>query len=129
MSTLKVTTIQTSAGGAVTLTKQSANKVWLNFKSDDPSIRDSFNITTMTDGGNCNYTHNFTNNMGNDDYSPVGFIKDGVNNDFCRVCASIDGDTFSPSALQIRPAATHASSFQTGFDPGYVCTQINGDLA
>ena len=31
MSTLKVTTIQTSAGGAVTLTNKSANKSWVNY--------------------------------------------------------------------------------------------------
>ena len=44
MSTLKVTTVQTSAGGAVTLTKQHAAKAWWNLNGTGTiALRDSFN--------------------------------------------------------------------------------------
>ena len=131
-SELRVNTLKDASGNnsiATSFVAGGSAKAWVNFKADDPSVRDSLNIASMTDGGNCNYTHNFTNSMGNDDYSPVGFVKDGSTNTFGRLYASIDGDTFSTSALQVRPSATNDSSFTTAFDPGYVCTQINGDLA
>ena len=131
MSEIRVTTISDTAGtGPVTLTKQHAAKVWCNFDADAPSIRDSFNTSSVTDGGNCDYTYNFTNNMGNVNYVPAGFIKDGASpNTFSRVFAAKDADTFSTGALQCSPSATNASTFTSAFDPDYVCVMIMGDLA
>ena len=130
MSELRVTTISDTAGtGPVTLTKQSAAKVWCNFDADAPSIRDGFNTSSVTDGGNCDYTYNFTNNMGNVNYVPAGFIKDGASNTFSRIFASIDGDTYSASSLQARPSAVNASTFTSAYDPDYVGVMIMGDLA
>jgi len=130
MSDLRVNTISASNGTSpVTLTKQSAAKCWVNYNSAAPSVRDSLNLSSVLDGGSCNYTNNFTSSMGNSDYAPSGFIKDGASNNYVRAYASIAADTFSTSALQIRPAATNATAFTTSFDPSYVCTQIQGDLA
>ncbi len=49
MSTLKVTTIQTSAGGAVTLTKQEATKQWISYDGANNEIEGSLNVTSVTD--------------------------------------------------------------------------------
>jgi hypothetical protein len=70
MSTLKADTIQSTGGGAATLTKQSAAKAWIHFTAvSSHAIRGSFNVSTLTDVGTGDSQYNFTNNMTNDDYS------------------------------------------------------------
>lgn len=128
MSTLTVTNIQ-ATGETATRAVSGVAAVWCNYVADGPSINDSVNISSVTDGGNCNYTYNFSNNMANDDYCPTGYIKDGGNTLYVRNCASIDADTMSTSAFQARPAATNATTFTTAFDPNLCCVSITGDLA
>ncbi len=68
MSEIRVTTVSDTAGtGPVTLTKQAANKGYLNFAGNagTPSATDSFNHSSITDGGTGIFACNFTNNMAN----------------------------------------------------------------
>ena len=50
--------------------QQGLAKCWANVagQSDPASLRDSFNISSLTDVGGGNYGLNFSNNMSNDDY-------------------------------------------------------------
>jgi hypothetical protein len=128
MSTIKVTNIK-ATGETASRAVSGVAAVWCNFDADAPNIRDSINTSSVTDGGNCNYTYNFSNNMGNANYVPAGYIKDGANINYSRVLASIDADTYSASALQVRPSAVNAGTLTTAFDPDYVCVMIMGDLA
>ena len=71
MSTLKADTIQSTSGGAATLTKQSAAKAWLNHTQvSTHAIQGSFNISSITDAGT-GYTNpiSFTNNMSDANYA------------------------------------------------------------
>ena len=49
MSTLKADTIQSTSGGAATLTKQHAAKAWVNFNGTIHDYYDSFNHSSLTD--------------------------------------------------------------------------------
>ena len=96
MSTIKVDTIQTRSGvseigidklkgassassisvvgeGGTTTTnlQQGLAKSWVNIagQSTPASLRDSFNISSLTDVNTGDYTPNFSNNMSNDDYA------------------------------------------------------------
>ena len=128
MSTITVTNIK-ATGETASRSVSGVAAAWCNFDADAPTIRDSINTSSVTDGGNCNYTYNFTNNMGNSNYVPSGFIKDGASINYSRVFSSIDADTYSVSALQARPSAVNASTLTTAFDPDYVCVTIHGALA
>jgi hypothetical protein len=66
LSDLKVTTISDLAGtGPVTLTKQSAAKIFCNFTMvTTTAIRDSLNCSSITDTGVGEATINFTSSMG-----------------------------------------------------------------
>ena len=65
MSTIKVDTVQSSGGGAVTLTQQAAAKAIGTIDTDtDNSIDFSFNIASYTDRATGSLYGNFTNNMG-----------------------------------------------------------------
>lgn len=77
MSTLKVTTIQTSAGGAVTLTKQSAAKAWGDFDATGtPHADNSFNFSSVTDVAAAKFDAAFTNNMANANYASASMAGD-----------------------------------------------------
>ena len=73
MSTLKADTIQSTGGGAVTLTKQSAAKAWANINGTaaTPVFRDSFNCSSLTDNTGGNYAPQLTNAMSNGNFSQV----------------------------------------------------------
>ncbi len=63
MSTLKADTIQSTGGGAATLTKQHAAKSWLQYNQVTPAVTGSFNISTVTDTGAGDFTPNFSSAM------------------------------------------------------------------
>ena len=71
MSTLKVTTIQTSAGGAVTLTKADTIKFRSMHSGDSPTVDDSLNQSSLDDISAGNYRYNFTNNFSNGFYTTI----------------------------------------------------------
>ena len=69
MSTLKADTIQSTSGGAATLTKQHAAKAWVDFDGSAASYNASFNTSSSTDNGTGDYTFTLTNSMGSANYA------------------------------------------------------------
>ena len=116
-------------GNATTNLQQGLTKHWCNYNADGSSVNDSFNNSSMSDYATCNYGYNFTNNMGNNDYCPSGFIRDGSDNTHLRCVQSIDTSNFTTSVITIRPAGVNASAYLTNFDPIDVTLHITGDLA
>jgi len=78
MSTLKADTIQSTGGGAATLTKQSAAKVFVDYTSVSATAINgsaSFNVSSVSDGGAGLTTINITNAMSEVNYSlPTGTL-------------------------------------------------------
>ena len=73
MSTLKADTIQSTSGGAATLTKQHAAKAWGDFElSGTHSFADSFNMSSITDNAVGKTTLALTNSMGSANYACSG---------------------------------------------------------
>ena len=72
MSTLKVNTIQNTSAAHSSTPQQIAEgraKVWVNLQGDGTAaIRDSFDVSSITDNSTGNYTITFSNEMSNDDY-------------------------------------------------------------
>jgi hypothetical protein len=80
MSELRTDTITASDGTSpVTLTKQSAAKAWVNLNGDTASIRNSNNLTSLTDNGSGRYQINFSNSMSDGDYSVSGACNEENN--------------------------------------------------
>lgn len=71
MSTLKADTIETRAGGPVSLTKQSAAKFFshVDMTIATPTIKGSMNLASITDNGAGDHTLTFTNAMSNSGYA------------------------------------------------------------
>ncbi len=74
MSTLKADTIQSTGGGAATLTKQSAAKAWgtVDNSGATMTLKNSFNQSSVSDDATARATYSWTNSMNNDDYALSG---------------------------------------------------------
>ena len=68
MSVLKADTIQSTGGGAATLTKQIAPKTFSLSTADGTSISASFNISSLSDDGTALQTFSLTNSMSDANY-------------------------------------------------------------
>jgi len=99
MSTLKADTIQNTSGGAATLTKQQACKMWVHIAMYTPAITDSFNTSSLTDTG-----------VGNGDVSLTNALSSSIRaaNGFAGSCVSgrtasfnSTGQTASVVAIQL----------------------------
>ena len=73
MSTLKVTTIQDTSGSNASTSEQIAQgraKAWVNFNGTSTvAIRDSFNVSSITDVGTGQYGVNINSAMANANYT------------------------------------------------------------
>ena len=126
MSTLKADTIQSTSGGAATLTKQSAAKSWWQVDGTSTAhINDSFNTSGLTDNGTGDYTITYTNNMDNATYSAVGSCgRNGGS--YAGGDCEIPGPA-TPTASAIRFYTYNYDA--TLADVVYISGQICGDLA
>ena len=81
MSTLKTGTVQNNTGTGAPLFKNNSGteigqlaKAWINFNGTGTvAIRDSFNVTSLTDEDTGRYTVNFTNAFPDTNYCPLHF--------------------------------------------------------
>lgn len=81
MSTIKVTNIQDTSGGNSSTSEEifeGRAKAWVNFNGNtgtqgqsDVTIRNSFNVNSVTDNNTGDYTVNFATNMPDTNYVPL----------------------------------------------------------
>lgn len=86
---------------------QGIAKAWVNFNasSGSPVIRDSFNVTSITDNGVGDFTVNFTTAMANANYAPAGIggtaavmvTIETQSTTACRIVCETRGSTTSDS--------------------------------
>ena len=122
MSTLKADTIQSTSGGAATLTKQHAAKAWSNIDgSGTVSYRDSFNTSGLTDNGTGDYTTSFSTSFGNANYSfTYCGASDGAETTYQMKSSSMAAGTHQ---VQLKNAAG------TVTDRDFICGTFHGDRA
>jgi hypothetical protein len=114
------TSTYVSDGGNVTQnTVQSLCKFWTQtIGSGTASNNDSFNSSGLTDNGTGDYTHTFTNAMGNNDYSAVGMAIGSLHSAHYN-----ETNTLTTSFRQL--IRSHTSTT----DAELLSLQICGDLA
>ena len=59
--------------------RQGSAKVWSHNNYSDNSLRDAYNVSSLTDLGTGRYQHNFTNNMNNSNYSGHMSLRNNIN--------------------------------------------------
>ena len=121
MSEIRATTISDAAGtGPITLTKQSAAKVWIS-QDSGTTINDSLNVSTIVDNGTGDYTNNFTSSMANVFYSSSGMLNTTGSSSTVLVHLL--------SGIAVSSDRTLATAGGTKYDFTDVHHAINGDLA
>ena len=71
MSTIKANNIEeTTSGGATYF----LSKAWLNFNSQTPAIRDSGNVSSLTDNGGGDFTTSFSSSLTDGNYGFYGCV-------------------------------------------------------
>jgi hypothetical protein len=128
LSEIRVTTISDTAGtGPVTLTKQSAAKVWAHYDNNGTfATKDSFNTSSLTDTAAGRCTINFSSNMSDGNYaSPTS----GGNAGATGTIYNLNPQSQSSSNTELRGRA-HGGSSTTGLaDLDFNFVAIHGDLA
>ena len=129
MSTLKVNTIQDSSASNASTTEQifqGRAKAWIHFDGQDTvAIRDSFNVSTLTDNGTGDYTISFTTAMANTNYA-VATTQPGQH-DFTQAILCIEethSNAFATGSLKVKCVKTGAN---TAADRNTNCVVIHGD--
>jgi len=131
MSTLKADTIQSTGGGAATLTKQNASKQWAYYDSQALVIRGSLNTASMVDNAAGDQTLNFSNAF--DSATNMAFAGVCTNNNSANKHQAMFAFTRSGSD----PTTTTSGRFSTAFDGqtttiedmDFITVIGNGDLA
>ena len=82
MSTLKVNNIQAAGGGSNSTPEEIEGgraKAWVNFNGGGTvAIRDSFNVSSITDHNTGQYSVTYTTAMSNDDYASLITTQAGL---------------------------------------------------
>ena len=121
--TIIADTLTHSTAGSVTTdyVVNGSAKAWVNFNGTGTiAIRDSFNVTSLDDNGTGNYDVNFTNAMGNADFSSQ--VTAGYSADTGRY-----GENLSYNASYANVGARNSSG--TSVDNAGIAVTISGDLA
>jgi hypothetical protein len=125
MSTLKVTNIQ-ATGETATRAVSGVAAAWVNFNQEAVPllVRDSLNVSSVSDDGTAQSTTNFSSNMANANYSFAFGVSNGTGLN--------DAPTLNVDSTQQPTTSTFALySFMDGAlnDASTVCATTHGDLA
>tara|TARA_R100000900_G_scaffold140969_1_gene121753 strand:- start:2693 stop:3097 length:405 start_codon:yes stop_codon:yes gene_type:complete len=114
----------TSEGGSATMQlQQGVAKAWLNLTGEGTiAINDSLNISSADDNGTGNFDQNYTNNLGNQNYSASGCARDSSSGGFSILRFSVFNNTTGTRFV------TNNSS-GSSIDSHLVTDDIHGDLA
>jgi hypothetical protein len=129
-SELRVNTLKDASGNnsvATSVVFNGSAKAWVNFNgAGTVAIRDSYNISSLTDSDVGIYTLSWSSNFANDDYANAGTAGQNSN---ALVTVSCAIDTTAPTTS----ASLYNTNYENGssgrFDSNQVTIQVLGDLA
>ena len=132
MSTIKVDTIQSSGGGAVTLTNQEAFKHLLHFNHQTPAIIKSTNTSSVADDAAGEYTVTLTSAMSDINYfilASCNFEANGQPDARFNHSLNRDNDTGNEVAPTTTTYKVGTDDDSGNADLKYDYSGVAGDLA
>ena len=106
-----------------TVDSQQLAKAWVNFDCDPVSIRDDYNVSSVTDLGTMNYRVNFSSSRPSANYAAIATFSNSTGTfDTNGVVAQLYGlstSSFSLTGRQFSPSGI--------IDPFYACAAVFGD--
>ena len=126
MSTLRADTIQSTGGGAATLTKQHAAKAYCSIDGDS-TVNESLNIASTTDNGDGDNTYTFSNAMGSATFAVSGMSKSDDNAGVRAAFMQFAANNTSIATTFFRLTSQYANTNVR--EAVYASTIAHGDLA
>lgn len=103
----------TPAGLAAAVPVDAKCTAWVNFNgSGVVAIRDSYNVSSITDNGTGDYTVNFGTAMANANYSPAGWVRDTGTTRAASMCSS-STDIKTTSAFQMHAVQDNGTAIDS----------------
>ncbi len=130
MSTLRADTIQSTGGGAATLTNQSAAKQWLQYNQETPAVTGSFNVSSVSDDSTGNFTTSLANNVSSTSNVAVTGLSNQDSGDSTRrgIAFKRDaGGTFNTGQYPVD--VVDMGNGSSNSDQKFNFTLLHGDLA
>ena len=126
-SVLNVDTIAAKNGtGPVGLTKQTAAKAFNNFNGTGTvAIRESFNVSSLTDNATAEQSSNLTNSMSNANYAGGGMSSGIAGTAYANLSRSL----FYSTTTSVFSTGTTYTSTGASIDIEFSLFAIHGDLA
>ena len=123
----KGTTVDSEGGSATTNLAQGLAKAWVHFTTvTSTAVRDSFNVTGLTDEGTGRTTVTIANDMTNNDYAAVMFTN--ANN--LQTGGGAFGNQYLGGLSDRTSAQLLHESYGSAFVDAALCdVTIHGDLA
>jgi len=107
--------------------QQGLAKAWINFNGTGTvAVRDSYNISSLTDNNTGLYTLSWSNSFANDDYSNAGMSGQ---QSAAMINVSCTIDTTAPTTSASQYNTMYENSGAGNFDCTQVTIQVYGDLA
>lgn len=104
-------------------------KAWVNLNGEGTiAIRDSFNVSSVTDNGTGDHTHTFSFAMGNINYSGTATNSRDNNSGYSAFIAHHLEDSFATTSYRV-VCGYEFNGNSTVFDSARLSTAIFGDLA
>ena len=120
-------TVKSDGGATTTSLQQGLNKAFISHNSGS-SIRDSFNVGSLTDSGTGDYKTNFTNSFSNNDY-----IADGISCNFTGTLTHYwvqNESDYATTDCELKTLiVSDTSGGGNNTDSTLVNTSFSGDLA
>lgn len=128
MSTLKVDNLLNAAGNESPISIPGVAKAWVDFNGRGTvAIRDSFNVSSITDNGTGDYTVNYSNNMSDTNYCVSGTVADLASGSGHRWLSIGSGSygAFAKSTSSMRVHAVYDASNK--LDADHIFVVIHGN--
>ena len=131
MSTIKVDTVQSTGGGAATLTNQEGAKVRSQYMGLTNTLQTgALNNSSVTDNATGDFTHSFPIN-----FSDIKYSAHGNNHYLASTTSSVhnydpqDNTTRATSSIRMEAYYVSAANYRTNFDFDVNDLLCFGDLA
>ena len=108
MSTLAVGTIKSVSSAAPVIQNSSGTEkgqfiaAWMNYDGTNNTLRDDFNVSSVSDNATGNFTVSFSNGFANSNYCVTSIGSRSSTSEFLRFPSYTNGDTYSTTAFQMR---------------------------
>jgi hypothetical protein len=133
MSTLTVTNIK-ATGETASRAVSGVAAAWVSLNMQTATVNDSSNVSSATDNGTGDFSMNYSNNMGNTNYTHVSGCSHGTGT--TSVVFTLEGtdniadaSVYQTSLFRMNCVYVNSAANRTDYDIKRASVAIHGDLA